>query len=156
MAFYCTHALLEVGSSVKPGNYGRVLRANGYAHAAALRESILEDVRSRSFSHLPSRLDAAFYFDHIENARAYNQTERLNFVNWYEVSRLNVHAMEARADFRRVVPMGMIGLDWAEAYWRGIPLPFADQAKGAECFTETFSVTKLRIERRVDDEDLNK
>lgn len=154
MAFHFTHTLLESGSVILPGNYGRVLREAGQGHQNALRESILEAVRLQNFSTLPSRLDAAFYFDKVEGVRAYQSVQQLQFVNWYEVERLDGRTEETMSDFRRVQPIGPLGFEWASAYWRGEPWPL-DGDRPAHHFIESFSVSRLRVIRRLSNQDLD-
>lgn len=136
-----------------PGNWGRVLSAFGHRHNLALRESVLEDVRSREFPGLPSRLRSAFYLDTLEGARTYRQNQNMQLVNTYEVERVATDAVEAKADFRRVQPVGALGFDWAQAYWRGEGFP-EDAQNGVDpnLFLETLSISPLRIVRLVSQE----
>lgn len=142
MPYHWSNTWLEPGAVIRPGNYGRIVNAAGYTHNFALRESVLEHVRSSQFPSLPSRMRAVFYFDTIERANTYRASENLNFVNLYEVEPTDT-AAEARLDFRRVTPIGPIGLSWAEAYWRGDPFPAMGTIN--DLFIETLSETGLKI-----------
>lgn len=150
MPFHISHAWLDAGAILLPGNYGRVLNAAGYGHSNASAESILEDVRSREFPNLPSRLQSAFYFDTLERAAAYRQHQNMRHVNLYEVDRVTADTVEARVDFRRVTPVGPLGFDWARSYWRGEAFP-TDRLNGVDSnlYVETLSVSALRVVRLV-------
>ena len=143
MPFHFCHAPLEPGAILKPGNYGRILLAAGYGHSHALRESVIEYVRISDFSNLPSRLSSVFYFENHQRALAYKQNENLRFVHLYEVERIDLDAPEATTDFRRVNPIGTIGLDWARSYWKGDPYPAA--GSDPDDFKETFSESRIRV-----------
>ncbi len=72
--YYHLHSgLLAPGSTILPGNYGRIIRAYGWKHDMAFREMALEDSRAYRFPHRPSRLDAAFVFLTVEEARNFRQ-----------------------------------------------------------------------------------
>lgn len=61
------------GSVVLPGNWGRIkllTRANAQS-TLMLREYVLELVRTRSYSWLPSRFACAFYFIDQDDARRF-------------------------------------------------------------------------------------
>lgn len=153
MPFHISHAWLDVGSVIMPGNWGRVVSAHGYRHNLALRESVLEEVRRLEFPGLPSRLASAFYLETLEGARAYRQNQNMQLVNTYEVERVAADAVEAKADFRRVQPVGALGFDWARAYWRGEGFP-EDALNGIDpnLYLETLSVSPLRVVRLVSQE----
>ena len=60
--FHLSGAMLEPGSLILPGNWGRVIRSAGWRHDYSLRELALEDARVSRYPDRPSRLDAAFIF----------------------------------------------------------------------------------------------
>lgn len=154
MPFHCTQAYLAPGSTILPGNWGRIIRAAGHSHNLAVRESVLEHVRQTEYDHLPSRLDAVFYFDTIIQMRAYLHHQQMAFVNVYEVSAAE-QSIEARTDFRRVQPIGPADFTWARQYWAGSPFLSGMGAEPPTNFTETFSVTPLIISRLVSSDELD-
>ncbi|NRF12619.1 DUF2441 domain-containing protein [Agrobacterium pusense] len=152
MPFHCTQALLGNGSIILPGNYGRIVRALGQSHAAALRESVLEHVRVQSFPEMPSRFEAAFFCETLAQIQAYITNNNLQFLNVYEVAKTDEDAAEALTDFRMLSPWGPADFSWATRYWSGQPHPqHAAIWPGlpAETFFERFSASPLRILQRI-------
>ena len=47
--YHLSGALLELGSIILPGNWGRVLTAIGWGHGQSLREMALEDARAARY-----------------------------------------------------------------------------------------------------------
>lgn len=68
--FHVCPILLEVGSVIKPGNFGRVIEQYrvGMLGAMAHRELSFEIVRLKHFAHLPSRMQCLFLFGSFEAA----------------------------------------------------------------------------------------
>lgn len=62
--FYCYSLPLEVGSVIRPGNWGRILRTYTPQSSPSpwllTRELVYEAVRIRSFPQKPSRFDSLF------------------------------------------------------------------------------------------------
>ncbi|MBR0862900.1 DUF2441 domain-containing protein [Bradyrhizobium diazoefficiens] len=71
MPYFACTIMLEHGSIVRPGNWGRMLHLIGPAHKEWQREAILEEIRRNEFSHLPSRLACAFVMDELIEAQYY-------------------------------------------------------------------------------------
>lgn len=69
--FHLSGGLLGAGSTIEPGNYGRVVMAAGNQHSDYYREMALEDARVHRFSDFPSRMSAAFGFAAVEEAREF-------------------------------------------------------------------------------------
>jgi|GEM_PF-757722 len=84
---------LEVGSIVKPGNWGRIIKMytpqNNNHHAfIAAREYVFELVRRENFSDKPSRLESTFLCKTMEDAQELHQKNR-QFDLIYEVELVN-------------------------------------------------------------------
>lgn len=80
---------LEVGSIVKPGNWGRMIKMytpqNNHSQAfIAAREFIFESVRSKNFPDKPSRLECTFLCKNFQDAQELHQKNR-QFDLIYEV-----------------------------------------------------------------------
>ena len=58
--FHLAPIRLGAGSTILPGNWGRLLRAWGTRHVFGVREQVLESIRMAAFSHLPSRYNCCF------------------------------------------------------------------------------------------------
>lgn len=125
--FHSAPMLLDNGSIVQPGNWGRILNSytqnQGNAWMLA-REFIFESVRASEFPALPGRLSSAFVFESLEHANQY----RNNFSPWgmlYEVELVEPSALLHRGGFNLVtfpppvtefVP---VTAQFARSYWRG-------------------------------------
>lgn len=84
--FHSAPLLLEPGSIIKPGNWGRILncyrQGNNLANAWMLaRELAFEAVRTAEFAALPSRLAAAFVFETLNDVNQY----RRQFSRWNSI-----------------------------------------------------------------------
>ena len=66
--FHFARELRTLGSIIEPGNFGRIIRQQGQAHALFRREMIYEAVRQGCFPHRPSRLECLFCFPTLEEA----------------------------------------------------------------------------------------
>lgn len=144
--FHGNSTLLEPGSVIQPGNWGRIIKKAEWRHALAMREVLFEHVRQSEFPHAPSRLESAYFFDDEGEAAHYLQTpDRAFLMIMYEVELVDPNATQIMTDYRRVHPSGPLGIDWVRAYWRGEML--APENKFS-C-REILAVTPLRIIRRV-------
>lgn len=146
MGYHWSNPLLAVGSVIEPGNYGRILTAAGYSHNHALRESVLEHVRSIEFPNSPSRFSSTFFFETQDQAIQYANDNQFAFVNLYEVELADMNAPIVDVDHRRISPLGAVGFEWARAYWRGDPWPGSENP---HLFRERLTTSPLRIVRRV-------
>ncbi|WP_052731806.1 hypothetical protein [Devosia geojensis] len=140
--FHLNSTPLGVGSIVEPGNWGRIIRLYGLSHGRFAIEAAMEDVRANEFAHLPSRLEAAFFFDDVHEAKHYadaDNSRRLMLL--YQVELVDNRATLHRTDWRNNVPDGHLSLDWIRRYWLGEMLP---PINGREC-RELLATTPLRI-----------
>ena len=146
--FHCSSSSLEPGSIIKAGNWGRIIRAYGWAHNLAFREAVFDYVRATEFPDRPSRMVCSFFFDSEAEARFYIGADqgRLMMIV-YEVSLVLPHAPQHGADWRGVTPVGPIDLEWIKDYWRGIMRPPAQD--GIAC-REILAVTEAVAELRPD------
>src|ERR1700731_1778076 len=71
MPYFACTLMLERGSVIRPGNWGRMVRAIGSGHPEWQREVILEEVRKVEFPNAPSRLECAFVIDDLPEAQYY-------------------------------------------------------------------------------------
>jgi hypothetical protein len=148
MVFYHLNSVgLEPGAVIRPGNWGRILQTWGSSHKRWATESILEDVRSREYPALPSRLKCAFFFGELKEAEVYwhrdHQTRSMMLL--YEVELTEPGAIIHASDWRNVDPNGFLNFDWARRYWMGAMLPPNEMGNRYE---ELLAVTGLRIVRQ--------
>ena len=102
--FHLSGAILENGSVISPGNWGRIIRQLGWQHGRSVFEVALDDQRLRNFADLPSRLEASFFFDDVGEARFYRNVQNLHTHVLYEVDLLNPAATQHRTDWRNISP----------------------------------------------------
>lgn len=121
--YHLVGPILEVGSILKRGNYGRILRAAGWQHNSSYREKLLENERLTVQANAPSRLDCIFCFLTVEHAREF---QRLNWQgfgmhNLYRVHPLNIEHPAFICDYTHVNPLDPLRPDlWPENYWMRI------------------------------------
>jgi hypothetical protein len=117
--FHLSGAMLEIGSIITPGNWGRVLRHYGWRHQESLKEMALEYARQVRFSHRPSRLDCAFVFLTAPEARDFRaRVSPFNSHVLYRVTLIDPGARSHITDTRLSSPQGSLHYDWPDAYWR--------------------------------------
>lgn len=163
--FHLAGPILEPGSIIAPGNWGRIVRRLGWAHAFALREMALEEARILRFPDRPSRLEAAFVSPTIEEANRFRfiQGQVTGFEHHclYRVKLLNPEALTFTTDHRLVTPSGLLRPDWADVYWRGLdpqgipgPIPGIDHATmladNTGPYREILTLSHLVVEERLD------
>jgi len=68
--YYRSGVWYELGEIVRPGNWGRVIRAYGSAHDLFFHEYVFETIREAEFVDRPSRMEAGFAFFEEQAARA--------------------------------------------------------------------------------------
>ncbi len=121
--FHLCPVRLAIGSVILPGNWGRVIRRSGWGHTRALPEIALELVRQAKSPTLPSRLDCAFAFLTISEARLFwaEQRGRSPFDVLYRVSLADLAAPTFVTDWSRVTPNGGVSSAWADDYWSEPP-----------------------------------
>jgi|GraSoiStandDraft_32_1057276.scaffolds.fasta_scaffold251637_2 uncharacterized protein DUF2441 len=97
MRYFACTMMLDRGSIVRPGNWGRIVRLIGPNHQEWQREMILEEIRKPEFPLLPSRLESAFVIDALDEAQYY----AANFAPLallYKVTRIDHGAATHEAD----------------------------------------------------------
>jgi hypothetical protein len=96
---------LAPGPVISPGNWwGRIIKQIGWPHGRAVYEVALEEQRARSFPHLPSRFNASFFFDDVEEARFYKSIQNLHTRLLYEVELVDPAATKHQTDWRNISP----------------------------------------------------
>lgn len=119
--FHLAGQTLAKGSVIGPGNWGRVIRQAGWRHNLAVREMALEAVRLARFPDKPSRLDSAFVFLTIDEAKRFRQSGTgFDFHVLYRISLQDHSARSFITDWRLVNPQGDLRADWADTYWQGV------------------------------------
>lgn len=99
VSFHHSYAFMEPGEIVRPGNWGRVLRGYGGQHNVFSRETLWELVREQEFASLPSRLEAAYFYEDEPAARqGMLEGDPNRSPNLYEVRVLDAAAPTHRAD----------------------------------------------------------
>jgi hypothetical protein len=144
--FHLSGAILENGSVISPGNWGRIIKQLGWQHGRSVFEVALDDQRLRNFSGLPSRLEASFYFDDVGEARFYRNAQNLNTHVLYEIDLLDPGATQHRTDWRNISPSGPLDNDWTRRYWAPVFQP--PHESGHVC-REVFAITPLRVVERL-------
>lgn len=86
--YYACSYLLEVGSVVKPGNWGRMIK--NYTPRVGnpwilIREMAYEEIREREFPEKPSRFEAIFLFTDIQVMIDFLREDNRQFDIIYEV-----------------------------------------------------------------------
>jgi hypothetical protein len=123
MPFHFNSSLLESGSIIRPGNWGRLVQLVGQRHTEWKRESVLERIRKTEFAHLPSRFDCIFFFNDAAEASHYNATQnQMRFMILYEVEVLDLKACQHAADWKGTGPYNDDD-EWVRRYWRGDIMP---------------------------------
>lgn len=162
--FHFAGPILEPGSVITPGNWGRIIARAGWSHGAALREMALEAAREQRFPHLPSRLASAFVFLTQDEARRFQHLppptrSGFEFHCLYRVSLKDTSAPSHIGDWRAVAPIGAIRPDWADVYWAGAeagrpaaPIPGIEwtAVMGSLAHREMLTLSHLVIEERLD------
>jgi len=72
--FHLAPILLAPGSTILPGNWGRIKRMYPRLDGVLFREYVIEQVRQREFSSKPSRLDCVFGFADVQTAMQFKAT----------------------------------------------------------------------------------
>jgi hypothetical protein len=125
MAYFSCSLMLEPGSEIRPGNWGRILRIVGARHTEWQRETILEQVRQAEFSNLPSRFDCSFVIDDLAEAQYYSARHGpISLL--YQVTLIDEGASFHVADWKGTGPYDT--LEWACRYWRGDVMPHPEIA----------------------------
>jgi hypothetical protein len=154
--YHSSPVLLEIGSVVLPGNYGRILYARGKAHPLWERERTLEQVRKQRYSAKPSRLTSTFSCTSLDTARFYARVPSLKgevalYPVLYEVEKVDPAAIEHRADFNVVQPLAgrpETMSEIATMYWEATMWINVAGAPGIRC-EEMVTHSALRILRQV-------
>lgn len=90
--FHIAPSLLEPGSIINPGNWGRIITFVGMGHTSFSREILLEYARIRSFKDKPSRFSSNFACENLDEAKFYRQNTSQTTSVIYEVEVVNKHA----------------------------------------------------------------
>ncbi len=144
MAYFACTMMLDAGSVVRPGNWGRMVRLIGAGHRDWQREAILEDVRQAEFPGLPSRFECAFVIDELAEAQYYVA----NFAKisvLYEVALIDKGAPTHEADWKGTGPYDNTN-DWARRYWRGDVMPHPETNLKLR---ERLTMSRLRIDKQL-------
>lgn len=120
--FHVAPILMEVGSTIVNGNWGRIIRKYNRNNAGEVlyREHILELVRAESYPDKPSRLNSIFLLPTIDEARKYKHL----LSQWgviYEVEidpNVTIHI----GNYQKVIPLNNQSLidnmlNCANEYW---------------------------------------
>ncbi|WP_025039767.1 DUF2441 domain-containing protein [Nitrosospira briensis] len=128
--FHVCSVVLEVGSIIKPGNWGRVITMYRPAdlNALAVRELCYEIIRLKHFSDKPSRLNCIFLTPSLEHA--INYVSRHHFTGIiYRVEPVNENASYFLASMSTInclnfpyekAPAIPYLMTLATEYWQGL------------------------------------
>lgn len=146
-AFHFNSTGLAPGSVILPGNWGRIILKAKQQHDLWTRENALETVRATEFPALPSRLQCAFFFERLEDAAIYAQTDFSRYVTMlaYKVRLLDPNAPRHHADWNALPSKAdPANVAICKSYWCGVP------KSEAPCRRETLAVTAMEIIEQVD------
>jgi len=152
--FHLSSALLAPGSIIEPGNWGRIIRAAGWQHSLALRETALELGRLAKFPNAPSRLECAFVFLTMNEAIDFrNAGTGFAMHCLYRVRLNDPTAASFVTGWGLVAPQGTIS-EWPDIYWRGVATSIpgvdgSDMAVGVSQRREMLTLSQLVIEERL-------
>jgi len=73
IGFHVTKSVLNPGSIIEPGNWGRIIKAIGPNHQHHAREMEFEDVRAGEFPDKQSRLTSCFVWPTLKDAKWYRE-----------------------------------------------------------------------------------
>lgn len=156
MLYHSSPVLLEIGSVILPGNYGRVIGAVGEGHPHWERETELERVRSIYHPEKPSRLNSCFCCSNLESLNLYVEAIKKNSPNsfWpviYEVEKVDPEAGEHRSDFNLVQPLPGLNMNMsqiAQKYWDGDFWIKIEENPSVRC-EEVLTTSPIRITKRL-------
>jgi hypothetical protein len=143
MPFFACSLMLEPGSILRPGNWGRIVRFVGAQHREWTRETILEEIRKSEFPSLPSRFECAFVIDELDEARYYVQNAAAVSI-LYEVDLIDRGAVTHVADWKGTGPYDETK-DWARRYWRGDVMSHPETVFKLR---ERLTLSRLRIKKQ--------
>lgn len=144
MAYFSCSLMLEPGSVIRPGNWGRIVRIVGTRHTEWQRETILERVRQAEFSTLPSRFDCSFVIDDLAEAQYYSARHGpISLL--YQVTLIDEGASFHVADWKGTGPYDDT-LEWARRYWRGDVMPHPETTLKLR---ERLTLSRLRIDAQI-------
>ena len=154
--FHSSPILLELGSVVLPGNFGRIIRLKGAEHPLYAREMALEGIRQAHYPDKPSRLDSCFACTEEKILRFYVEamSKKTDHYLWpvlFEVEKLDDSAPEHRTDFNVVEPLPNYDADMTEIahlYWTSGLWINVVEAPGIRC-EELVTTSPLVIIRKI-------
>jgi hypothetical protein len=152
--FHLAPILIEVGSVVLPGNYGRIIRAVGMKHPQYNRETLIEGVRKQRYGGKPSRLSSCFACPTEATARGYRDAMTKKGGSFaqvlYEVEKVEHDAPEHLGDFNVLMPMAGYSMEQiAHRYWSADLKTNIKEQPGLQC-EEIVTASPLRVLRRID------
>jgi len=102
--FYCYSLPLEVGSMVKPGNWGRILKTYKVGSPVnpwlLVRELIFEQVRREHYPNKPSRLESIFLCTSEAGIKQFRTETGRNLDLIYRVELVDSDAPQHLSDWR--------------------------------------------------------
>ena len=125
--FYCYSLPLDVGSVIRPGNWGRILRTytpqTSPNHWALTRELAYELVRIRNFPNKPSRFDCVFVCVSEADLNEFRTSTNRHLDLGYEVELVNPlapsHLGELPATIFEITDNLPLFENRANLYWQG-------------------------------------
>lgn len=152
MYFHFAPLLLEPGSQIKAGNFGRNVRlytARHGNHYTLIREIILENERQKNHPDKPSRLSSIFLFEEENPTKQYRAIANKHTEILYKVKLVDTDCKRHKADWRsfdpasdpnRPPPLWEFFENQAKTYWVADPEPE---------FTEVIAQSDIIIEEEV-------
>lgn len=146
--YHLAGPMLEVGSVIKKGNYGRILKIGGWNHGHAYREKSLELARKLVNPNLPSRLECIFCFSSSDTAIAFKNSEQgFGMHNLYRVRPLDINAPAFVSHHSHVNPLATPNPAlWPESYWMRVGTETENDFPNAEVLI----LSDLRIEELIE------
>lgn len=121
--YHIAPILLDTGSVIMPGNYGRIINLMGINHTLYSREMLLEYVRVKNFNLKPSRFSSCFACLELEEAKFYRNRQHPTSL-LYEVKILNTSAKFHTSCYNMLPSVNCVGVPGnpeliANNYWNG-------------------------------------
>lgn len=152
--FHAAQIRLSPGKTIRPGNWGRIIRKTGEHHPYWETERVFEEVREARFGHLPSRLTACFGCPTEATLQFFTKVgfrDNPNRQYLYEVEKVEPEAPEHIGDFNliKINFPGETLEGQADRYWRGDFFYNIQEQPGLRC-EEIVTSSALRIIRELE------
>ncbi len=122
--FHVAPMLLGPGSTILPGNWGRLLHTHAQVNPNLFRDVVMEYIRATNYPDKPSRLNCVFLLESLEEAMKYRNSHAPTN-NIYEVrgeAGTSIHRASYEIVNQGNAPVLQHMQHCAEAYWSVVPM----------------------------------